>query len=480
MARFNTVSQGTKTTNLANAPAFSQTPELELVSILLTSFAQDQYYRSANDTFDKLKGLIAQCVPEFICKAAVYARTEFGMRSISHVVASEVAKYLAGKPYAKDFYHAVVHRPDDMMEILSYHTANNGKIPNSMKKGFAKAFDKFDAYQIGKYRGDGKSFKLIDIINLVHPVPTDKNREAITALVNGTLKNTGTWESELSKAGQQEDADNAKGEAWKGLIESGKIGYFALLRNLSNILKQAPDAIPAACKMLTEEWRIKKSLVLPFRFLTAIKQIQQTSYDGTRDVLIALSQAVELSLNNVPRYEGKTLIALDISGSMGSGGVSGATPAEIGAIFSVALYKTNNADMVVFATDAQYVSMNPMDSLLTLVNGIPFTGGGTAFSPIFQRANKAYDRIIILSDMQAWKDHWMGDNPTHAFAEYKKVYNTNPHVYSFDLAGHGSLQFPENNVYALAGFSDKVFQIMGLLEQDKLALINKIKSVSLT
>jgi 60 kDa SS-A/Ro ribonucleoprotein len=35
-----------------------------------------------------------------------------------------------------------------------------------------------------------------------------------------------------------------------------------------------------------------------------------------------------------------------------------------------------------------------------LARSIPFAQRGTNFNAIFQRANRAYDRIIILSDMQ--------------------------------------------------------------------------------
>jgi hypothetical protein len=43
----------------------------------------------------------------------------------------------------------------------------------------------------------------------------------------------------------------------------------------------------------------------------------------------------------------------------------------------------------------------------------------------------------------------------------------------------GTLQFPENNVFALAGFSDKVFDIIKLLKEDKKALINEIKAIKI-
>lgn len=470
MARFNVKSEGTKVTNLAGGLAYSQSPELELVSILLTSFANDQFYRSANDTFAHLITLIIDCDKEFVAKAAVYARKTFGMRSISHVVASELAPHLRGKEWAKNFYTAIVHRPDDMGEILSYHTAKNGKIPNSMKKGFAKAFNNFSKYQLAKYRGEGKGFKLIDVVNLVRPVPVEKNAEALAALVKGKLKSFDTWESELTKAGQTATTEDEKAEfkkdVWINLVNEKKIGYFALLRNLRNIIEQAPEVMPDALKMLINENLIKKSLVLPFRFTTAFDEISKINNGQiVRSTLMALNAAVDISVSNVPKFDGDTLVVLDVSGSMSG------KPAQIGALFSAVLIKSNNADFMTFSDDAHYRNVNPMDSTITIANSLKFASGGTNFHAIFKTANKKYNRIIILSDMQGWKGY---RNPVNDFNKYKQSTGANPFVYSFDLNSYGSMQFPEPNVFALAGFSEKVFDIMKLLEQDKKALINAI------
>lgn len=479
MARFNTISTGTKTVNLAGGEAYGQTPELELISILLTSFANDQFYRSANDTFERLKQLVGLCNKEFVAKAVVYARTQFGMRSITHVVASELAKHIGGEKWAKNFYSAVVYRPDDMMEILSYHTANNGKIPNSIKKGFAKAFDKFSKYDLAKYRGENKGFKLVDVVNLVHPLPTEKNKDAIDALVKGELKSFDTWESELTRAGQSATGEDEKAEfkkeVWIRLVREKKIGYFALLRNLRNIIEQAPEVVNEALETLVNETMIKKSLVLPFRFLTAYEEIQKLNAGKViRDVLVALNKAVDIAVNNVPVFEGETLVVLDVSGSMREMGKGTKSPHIIGALFSAVLVKANNCDLMTFDNNARYVNVNPLDSTITISNAIPFTGGGTNFHSIFQRANKKYDRIIILSDTQGWIGH---ESPSHSFSNYKSATGANPFVYSFDLNNYGSMQFPENKVFAIAGFSEKVFDIMRLMEADKKALINTIKKV---
>ena len=125
---------------------------------------------------------------------------------------------------------------------------------------------------------------------------------------------------------------------------------------------------------------------------------------------------------------------------------------------------------------AKYMHYNQGDSLMTITNIYHFASAGTNFHTIFQTANKAYDRIIIISDSQGWVGYHA---PTTTYKEYCVRYNCQPHIYSFDLQGYGTLQFPENKVYAMAGFSDKTFDLMKMLEQDRQALINKIESVEL-
>jgi hypothetical protein len=481
MARFNEKTIGTKTVNLAGGEAYTQTPELELVSILLTSFANDQFYEKAQTKFGRIVEILKKVNPLFAAKAAIYARTEFGMRSISHVLASEIAKHVSKEKWGKEFYKAIIYRPDDMVEILAYHK-QNGKISNAMKKGFAMAFNKFDAYQLAKYRCENKSIKLVDIVNLVHPKGNDKNKDALAKLVKGELKSTETWESKLSNAGKSEDKEKSKKDAWVGLIKERKIGYFALLKNLRNIQEQAPEVLKDALELLVDEKLIKKSLVLPFRFMTAIEEIKKIQ-SNTNNIMIAINKAIDISCDNAPIFDGETAVVVDFSGSMG---LSYKDPRGKASLFGAILAKSNNADFMIFGNRAEYINFNPMDSTLTIINymnglnqglfenGIGQVGHGTNFHSIFETLNKSYERIIILSDMQGWIGY---KSPVSSFDDYKKRFNTNPFIYSFDLDGHGSMQFPEQNVFCLAGFSEKIFDIMKLLETDKKALINRINEV---
>lgn len=478
MSKFNsTLQKPKKSINMAGGESYNQSKELELISILLTSFVSDQFYRNSNDTILKLKELINQVDPLFAAKAAIFARDKFGMRSISHVLASEIASNLRGKEWAKNFYDKIVVRVDDMTEIVSYYLNNNTdksnpKFPNSMKKGFASAFNRYNGYHFAKYRGEGKEVKLIDIVNLVHPIPTEYNAEALKNLVSGTLRNSDTWESKLSKAGQSEEGDvkKLKSEAWKDLIESKKIGIMALLKNLRNIINQSPDIIPSVCKLLCDEKLIINSRALPFRFSTAYEEVSKIGTSKEiRDILNALSKSMDISSKNIPQFD-NTLFVIDTSRSMSG------KPSEIASLFTAMFAKSNNCDVMTFDREANYISYNPSDSVMTIRNSFKFTGGGTNVKDVFIKANKPYENIVIISDMQSWIGH---KSPSKEFNDYKIKFNCDPYVYSWDVAGYGTMLFPESKVFALSGFSEKVFDIMSTLKEDKRSLINHIKSIEI-
>lgn len=59
------------------------------------------------------------------------------------------------------------------------------------------------------------------------------------------------------------------------------------------------------------------------------------------------------------------------------------------------------------------------------------------------------------------------------------LYRPHCKMYSIDLAGYGTLQVPEKDVYCLAGFSEKIFDLMKFFEEDKDALVNTIKAIEM-
>ena len=487
MARFNRkIAVANKIPNLAGGPALKMSPRLELASLLLTSFVQDQFYRNASDTVERVKELILAGNDGFVkfgAKAAIYARRKFGMRSITHVLAGEIAQKVKGARWTRPFYRQVIFRPDDAVEIAAYYLTNYGKpLPHSLRAGIAAKILEFDGYQLSKYRCEGKEISLVDLVNLCHPKPTTpESTERMRALMRGELKSKETWESKLTTAGQKaeskQDKEERKKEAWADLLKRGKLGYFAALRNINNIFLQAPECLPDLCALLADPEKVKKSMVMPFRFMTALDNM--TTLRGCpRDVFVALEKAMDVSCTLCPKLPGKTLIALDESGSMSG------TPFKIGAMFAAIIYKAMDSDLMTFSCTwgggkaAKYRRLTPANSVLGIAGYLmqSFWGGGTDLNAVFQTASMAYDRIVILSDMQNWVQ---GEVANSALSRYKAREKCDPVIFNFDLAGHGSLQFPERNVYFLAGYSDKVFEVMGLLEKDREALVHEIEKVEL-
>ncbi len=181
---------------------------------------------------------------------------------------------------------------------------------------------------------------------------------------------------------------------------------------------------------------------------------------------------MDKSLVNVPQFDGKTLVALDGSGSMQG------RPLKIGSLFAATLAKANDADVMLFSNDAKYVSLNHRDSTLTLAQWLESQAqsAGTDFHCIFQTAKRGYDRVIILSDMQGWIGHYA---PTKTYEAYRRQFGVDPKVFSFDLKGYGTLMFPERSIYCLAGFSDKTMDMLKFLDSDKSALLREIEAVEL-
>jgi hypothetical protein len=480
-------------TNMAGGKAYQQSPKLELVNLILSSFLANDMYRDEK-AIQRRIGELVKLIPEkdFVAKAALFARNEFGMRTMSHLVAGEIASQnlASGTEWGRHFFNAIVHRLDDMMEILSYYFGENPNhaLPNALKSGFASAFNRFDAYSIAKYKGANRSVKLVDVVRLVRPKPTAKNAEALKGLLEGTLKNTETWESKISASGKVEGEkakSEARAEAWSDLLKAKKLGFLALVRNLTNIANDTDDATFAlALDLLKDRDQVVKSLILPFQLYIAYKVIEGESRIKNTNrrarVLDGLSFAVDAALANIPKMKGKTLVAVDISGSMAAV-VSTQTElqcVELATLFGVALAKANGADLMLFNISHTMVPVMQSKSVVDQTRQYAHTAGGTSFKAIFAGAGTTkYDRIFVLSDMQMWVDHF-NSGPIESVKQYRSASGANPFIYSFDLTGKGTMQVPEDSgkVIALAGWSDKVFDLLKTTEMDRQALIKRISN----
>jgi hypothetical protein len=229
----------------------------------------------------------------------------------------------------------------------------------------------------------------------------------------------------------------------------------ATLRNLRNF-DQA--GISASVKKLVNDKlsdpeQVAKSMQFPYRFLSAWMNTESLTW------ATSLEAAADLSLKNIPEFEGRTLIVIDTSGSMQSpvgGDRSKIQCVDAAALFGYALALRNagRVDVVMFAESSVALPVNKGASLLRSVQAFRKQIGRVGYSTrTWQAIKKHYnghDRIIVLTDEQS---HDQGKNPG-CFMHF------------VNLAGYRVSTAPKDSrTFAYGGFTDAMFSTMPLLER---------------
>ena len=156
-------------------------------------------------------------------------------------------------------YMKYAERPDQMTDLLALYW-KNGRIPlaNQLKIGLAKAFTRFDEYQLSKYNRDNP-IKLRDVLFLCHAKPKDEEQAALwKRLVNKELKTADTWETRLSSG---ED----KKESFYELLTTHRMGKLAILRNLRKMKESGIEK-----KLVSDELMRNMKEMLPFQYFALL------------------------------------------------------------------------------------------------------------------------------------------------------------------------------------------------------------------
>ena len=477
MSKFNNIGirKNNLTINNEGHIAFKmELKELIVVEALSSFFGELKFYNDNTSDIIKNARKMIEIEPAFIANLAIYSRCVMNLRSISHVLAAELAHSNNGKKYVREVIREIVKRPDDMTEILSYYINNYGKpIPNSLKKGIADSFVRFDEYSLAKYNSDRNQLKLKDILCLVHPKAKNKEQnDMYKRLIEGKLEQPLTWQTKLS------DMGNTK-EAWEELIASNKLGYMAILRNLKNILKCNPSNIDKVYEILSDKDSVLKSKQLPFRFYSAYNTLYRKGI-GTSKIYSVLEEAIKYSTSNIDRIEGKTFIAADVSGSMTMpiSRRSEVTAADIAVVMmSIANYICEEAITGTFSDEFKLYPMSTSGGIITNARNIPITGLSTnMIAPLrYLIDNYIYvDRIIILSDNEA-SYAYRGICQQYV-DEYRCKVNPDVWVHAIDMAGYGTQQFWGKNVNIISGWSENIFRFISSVEDsDRKRMLNEIE-----
>jgi len=208
--------------------------------------------------------------------------------------------------------------------------------------------------------------------------------------------------------------------------------------------------------------------------------------------------AVSYSIENIPKLEGTTLIASDVSGSMEEPISKNSTVErwDIGIVLGMMAHKFCDRSITgIFGTEWKPVSLAKYSTgllansmkLRSISRDVGWSTNGYKIIDYLIETNTPIDRIMIFTDCQMWDRMWdsseYGRDQYHSFAEsFVKYQHKYPNVklYCFDLSSYGDIMIPQStkNVCLIGGWSDKVFDFVQAFENnEKNSVIQLIKAI---
>jgi hypothetical protein len=313
------------------------------------------------------------------------------LRHAPLLLVREMARYATHRGLVAETLAQVIQRADELAEFVAIYWAE-GKVPLSgqVKKGLAAAFPKFDEYALAKY-DRASVVRLRDVLFLCHAKPLSAvQAEVWKRLIAGELQTPDTWEVALSAVSEELGDKRAR---WERLLVERKLGALALLRNLRN-LKEAGVSEELVLSALDA---MRTERVLPFRFLAAARYAPQWE-DG-------LERAMFRAIDGAAKLPGKTVLLVDVSGSMTWKLSARSEMLRTDAAFGLAVLLREVCERVVvytFSYEAKIVAPRRGFALRdAMAHNQPNGGTYLGQSLAMVESAETYDRIIVITDEQS-------------------------------------------------------------------------------
>ena len=261
----------------------------------------------------------------------------------------------------------------NFVQIMRSGAVGRKSLGSLPKRLIREWFDKREPEQIFR-QSVGQTPSMADILKMVHPKPTDAEREALYGYFIGREIDADKLPDivkrfERYKNGDAAEVPNVPFQMLTAL-PLGQAEWTAIARNapwqmtrmnLNTFQRHGVFDHPAITNMianrLRDARRYPKARVFPYQLLAAYKAADANA-GIPREITEALQDAMEIATANVPAIDGKVWIFPDVSGSMQSavtGYRKGATSAvrclDVAALFAAAILRKNpSAEVIPFRT----------------------------------------------------------------------------------------------------------------------------------
>jgi hypothetical protein len=406
-------------------------------------------------------------------------RHEDHIRLTPQIILARAAQHpkIKGTTLLRQYATGILFRPDDVISCFAYTKAKFGKIPTRLKRALGDKLATYNEYQLAKYRMEGHEYNLVDTVRMVWP--SFNESDPLGKLMKGklTLSGNETWESLISAKGSNHDS-------WTEAV--GVMGHMALLRNLRNLSQNGVDPDLFTAKLIEG---VKEGKQLPFRYFSAYKAVEGAGIQNPK-LLDAIETCLEVSLAEVPSFDGRVMSLCDNSGS-----AQGATTSEMGSmhvndianLMGVITGKVSEEGYVgIFGDELKTFPITKKNSVFTHLAtaekhakqiGEETENGIWLFWDKAIKQNEHWDHVFVYSDMQAghgglygtdankYRDYlWDGGHRyidvAKLVAEYRKKVNPHVNVYLVQVAGYQDTIIPEfyDKTYILGGWSTGILK----------------------
>lgn len=313
------------------------------------------------------------------------------------------------------------------------------------------------AYQVIKYQGRD-DWTNRDLLRLSHPKPaSDAHRSIYKWVCSGMVDEPAAALIEAFESAKA--ATTAKevcglirshklpreaiptqwlkeASVWEALLDD--MPMTAMIRNLATmtrvgLIQPMSSAAKKIASELGNEDKLHKARIHPIAVLAAMKTYAQghgergqNTWNPVTSVIDALDSAFYASFKNVTPTGKRLMLALDVSGSMNSGtvsGVPGLTPRVAAAAMALVTARVeSDYCLVAFSHEMVALNISPrqrLDDVVAIMDRMPFGRTDCALPMLYaDRSKISVDGFIIYTDNETW--YGLAMHPSQALNTYRR------------------------------------------------------------
>jgi hypothetical protein len=432
-------------------------------------------FKSAKNTAEMMEGVINSALEHDFGGTLEFAkelRSKFYMRLNPAIIMVLAAMHPTRASFTEqnpgvfgEILKAVAIRPDDltsMVEFYLHRVGDKSKMPTILKRAIASRLESFDQYRLAKYQGRGMG--LVDVVRIVHA--SGKQNPFINDLMQGKLvmpQGSETW-LQLRSSGMK----------WETIIKThlGSLSHFDIVKQIRNIAEEISDRDTIMAVLDKMKSGVLTGKLFPYRYWTVWNLLKENSKITNKGMILdAMEEAIDISVGNMPKLNGRVMVLSDNSGSAHGAFTfegSNTTVADIGNLSAVMTAMSADDGYVgTFGDTLKVHSVSKRNGALTQVKSLKTNVGESTENGIWMFFDNAiknkehWDTVFVYSDQQAGHGGLYGVHPKeyqmyahHRDARYidvlklvdtyRKKVNPKMNFFTVQTAGYDNALVPEH------------------------------------